>query len=406
MQKENLSITITGHIDHGKSTLIGRLLLDTDSLPKEKLAEIKKISAELGKDTELAFLADQLKEEREQSMTIDTTQIFFKTCKRNYVIIDSPGHAEFIKNMITGASQADAGVLLVDVAEGLKEQTRRHAYILGMLGIDKLIVVFNKMDLVNYEEERFKGIRNELLKFLEGVGIKPYFSVPVSAKEDINISKKSSAKMPWYRGPCLINALDDLKSDIKIERKPLRFSIQDNYEIAGKRITVGKVLSGTIKQAQEVILLPSFQNTRVNSIKVFDKDLKEAEVGKNIGLILNDPDLAKRGQIIVEKGDPVNPSDCFKANIYWMSDEPLKINQPLSLRCATQDASCIIEKIEKRINSSTLEIMEEDAGELKMNETAIVIIRVEDPLVIEKFSFVEDLGRFTLEKNPFRSEWE
>ncbi|MCX5701989.1 MAG: GTP-binding protein [Candidatus Omnitrophica bacterium] len=399
MQKENLSIIITGHIDHGKSTLIGRLLLDTDSLPKEKLAEIKKISASLGKDTELAFLADQLKEEREQGMTIDTTQIFFKTRKRNYIIIDSPGHAKFIKNMITGASQANAGVLLVDVAEGLKEQTRRHAYILGMLGIDKLIVVFNKMDLINYEEKKFNEVKNELLKFLEGIGIRPYYSVPISAKEDINISKRSSANMPWYRGPCLINALDGLKPDIRIERKPLRFSIQDNYEIEGKMVTVGKVLSGTIKQGQEVILLPSLKNTRINSIKVFGRHIKETRAGKNIGLILDDPALAKRGEVIVQKEDTAKPTTQFKANIFWMSDEPLKINQSFSLRCANQDTSCIIEKIEKRIDSSTLEIIEEDARELKMNETAVVIIRAEHPLVIEKFSFVEDLGRFTLEKN-------
>jgi sulfate adenylyltransferase subunit 1 (EFTu-like GTPase family) len=204
--------------------------------------------------------------------------------------------------------------------------------------------------------------------------------------------------MNWYKGPCLLNALDLLKPDIKSEKKPLRFSIQDTYEIEGMTITAGKVLSGTIKQGQEVILLPSFKNTRINLIKVFDKPIKEAQAGKNIGLILEDSSFAKRGQIIVEKGDTTKPNNYLNANIFWMVDEPLKIEQPFLLRCATQDINCIIEKIEKRIDSSTLEIIEENAAELKINETGKVSIKVAQPLVIEKFSFLEELGRFVIER--------
>jgi sulfate adenylyltransferase large subunit len=397
LNKSHMNIVIVGHVDHGKSTLIGRLLLDTDSLPKDKITEIKKISKELGKDNELAFLTDQLKEEREKNMTIDTTQIFFNTRKRSYCIIDTPGHVEFLENMITGASYAETAVLVVDANEGILEQTRRHAYILGMLGIDDLIVVFNKMDLINYKEERFKEVKNELLIFLEGIGIRPSFTIPISAKEGVNISKKSS-KMRWYQGPCLLKASDSLKLDTKIEKRPLRFSIQDTYEIDGQTVTVGKILSGAVKQGQEVMLLPSFKKTRINLIKVFGKSMKEARAGKNIGLILDDPSFTKKGVIVVEKTEAIKPTDCFKANIFWMSDEPLKINQTLSLRCATQETSCIAEKIEKRINSSTLEIIEENADELKINETGIAIIRTEQPLVIEKFSFIEELGRFAIEK--------
>ena len=177
MGKDSLRIVIVGHVDHGKSTLIGRLLLDTNSLPKEKITEIKKISKELGKDTEMAYVVDQLKEERERNITIDTTQIFFNTRKRNYIIIDAPGHLEFIKNMITGASMAEAAILIVDVKEGVREQTRRHSYILNMLGIKEVMVVFNKMDLIGYEQERYNKVKDEIVEFLHSLKITPFFKL-------------------------------------------------------------------------------------------------------------------------------------------------------------------------------------------------------------------------------------
>ena len=179
---ENMNIVFVGHVDHGKSTLIGRLLYDTNSLPPDKVEEVKKTCEALGKDMEFGFILDHLQEEREQGITIDTCQIFFKTPKRNYVIIDAPGHVEFIKNMITGASQAEAAILIIDANEGVKEQTKRHAYILGMLGLKQIIVLINKMDLADYKEERFNEVKQDIALFFEKLNLKPSYTIPVAAK--------------------------------------------------------------------------------------------------------------------------------------------------------------------------------------------------------------------------------
>ncbi len=395
--KETKKIVIVGHIDHGKSTLIGRLLLDTGSLAKEKITEIKRISRELGKQTELAYLVDQLKEEREQNITIDTTQIFFKTPKRDYVIIDAPGHLEFIKNMISGASLAEAAVLIIDVREGLMEQTKRHAYIISMLGIDKMIVVFNKMDLVNYEKERFDRIKGQTLRFLEGLKKKPSFMIPVSSKEGANISKKS-AKMSWYKGPSLLMALDLLElSTTKLAKKPLRFPVQDIYEINGEKIIIGRVTSGVLKRGQKVVFLPLMKEAKIKSIRTFGRVESKARPGENIGLTLSEPLSVKRGELFAQKENPPKSTNRFKGDIFWMSREPLQIDKTATLRCATQEVKCSAEKIEKRINSSTLEVIEENASELKLNESGVVVFKTEKPIAIEKFNVIEELGRFIIE---------
>jgi small GTP-binding protein len=398
MPKVTLKIVIVGHVDHGKSTLIGRLLLDTGSLSQEKLSEIKRIAKELGKDTELAFLTDQLREEREQDKTIDTTQIFFKSRARNYVIIDAPGHLEFIKNMLSGASLAEAGVLIIDVSKGLQEQTRRHAYLLSLLGIKKIVVVLNKMDLVNYEKADFEKVKIDLLKFLDGLAITPGFIIPASAKTGANISKKS-LETPWYKGPGLLGALDSLQSEIKIEQRPLRFAVQDIYETNGERIVAGKVISGNIYRNQEVAIHPTYAHAKIKALKVFGQKIKKARAGQNIGLILDNALAIKRGDIVSAEGEPVQLKDTFVADIFWMAKNPLRLREPLVLRCSTQEISCQAEKIEKRIDSSTLEILQENAQELKELETGQVVLRTERPIIAEKFDFIEELGRFVLERD-------
>jgi len=398
MKKDFLSIVITGHVDHGKSTLIGRLLLETGSLPKEKIEEIKKISRQLGKDTEMAYLTDQLEEERRQNMTIDTTQIFFKSRKRNYVIIDSPGHLELIKNMITGSSLAQAAILIVDTAEGVKEQTRRHAYIISMLGITNVIAVLNKMDLVNYSREKFKAISGEIEKFFKTLDIKPSFIIPISAKEGVNISKNHS-RLAWYKGPTFLEALDSLKTPAKAARKFLRFPVQDIYGAGGKKIMVGKILSGTLSKGEEIKLLPSYSEARVSAIEIFGKTPSKAKAGENIGIVL-DKDLAvKRGDVFIDKRNSAGLTGRFKGDIFWMSSAPLEINKPLNLRLATQEVKCVAEKIEERIDSSTFQTIEENAKQVRINESAVVIFKTDRPLVIEKFSEVEELGRFVLERD-------
>lgn len=397
MEKERVDLVVVGHVDHGKSTLLGRLLVDTSHEFRRKLAEIKRIGRGLNKDTELAYLVDQLKEEREQNKSIDTTQIFFKTRKKNYCIIDVPGHVEFIRNMITGASLAKACILIVDVQKGVMEQTRRHPYIISMLGIDKVIVILNKMDLADYQKEQFDKVKTVLLKFLENLQIKPRFIIPASAKKGINISKKSS-RLQWYKGPTLLEALDSLVSAaIKSAKGPLRFPVQDVYKINGEKIIVGKIASGIVKQGQIVSVFPSFNNAAVKLIKIFGKKKTAAEKGENIGLILKGDLPVKRGDIIFQKENPPIPANRFKGNIFWMSEEPLQINRAMTLRCATQKTKCTVETIEKRINSSTLEIIEDDAKELRLNEAAIVTFRTEEPIIIEDFNLIEELGRFVIE---------
>lgn len=397
MAKDTLKIVITGHVDHGKSTLIGRLLLDTRSLPKGRLDEIKKISKTLGREAELAHLADHLKEERERSMTIDTTQTFFKTRERNYVIIDAPGHVELIKNMLTGASLAEAAVLIVDAEEGLKEQTRRHAYLLSLLGLGKVIVVVNKMDIIGYDEGIFGSTKRELLRFLAGVGIKPVFVIPISARNGANVSGKSGL-MKWYKGPCLLDALDNLELDKKTVRKPLRFPIQDIYEMGGEKIIAGRVASGTIKKGQKVIVFPSGDESKIRAVKVFGERRDKADEGESVGLTLEKPAAVRRGEFIMETGGAPKLKNRFRGNVFWMSEKPLEIGKQFTLRCATQAVECSAEKIERRINSSSLETIEENAKELGLNETGEVVFRTKTPLVVERADFIEELGRFVLEK--------
>lgn len=398
MKKETVKIVIVGHVDHGKSTLIGRLLLDTDSLPREKMAEIKKVSGNLGVESGLAYLTDQLREEREKNITIDTTQIFFRTRKRNYCIIDVPGHVEFLKNMISGASFASSAVLIVDVSAGVMEQTHRHAYILDMLGIKNLVVVFNKMDIVGYDKEVFEKVKLELSDFLKALSMKPAFIIPISAKKGTNILRRSP-EMRWYKGPSFLEALDKLKIEADMRVRPLRFPVQDIYEIDGEVILVGKVASGSARTGEKVLIFPGRKEARIRKIKVFRKNKVIAREGENIGLVLDTPVSVKRGDIISGRKEEPSLRNFFCGDIFWMSDKPLRKKDRFTLRCATQEVGCFIDRIKRKIDSSTLEILEEDAGDLGLNEAGVVTLKTEKPLALEEFGFIEELGRFVIEEN-------
>jgi len=396
-EKEDLKLVIVGHVDHGKSTLIGRLFFDTDSLPKEKKREVEAICKEKGQDVEFAFVMDQLEEEQDQGITIDTTQTFFKTNKRHYTIIDAPGHKEFLKNMITGASQAEAAILMVDADEGVQEQTKRHAYLLSFLGIEQIIVVMNKMDLVDYKEERFKKIENELVEFLEKLNINPTYIIPISAKQGDNVAKKTK-EMNWYEGLSILDSLDTFES-IKVEEKDLRFPIQDVYKIDEKRINVGTIGSGKIKEGDKILILPANTTTKVKSIEVFEKEITEAEIGESIGITTSDPVFIERGEVISLASNPAKTSRRFKAEVFWMSKLPFSIDEKITLRCTTQEVDCKIEEIERKINSSSLEIIHKEKETLKETEAAEVIIETKKPIVVEKFNNIAELGRFVLVRN-------
>jgi len=393
-----LSFVIVGHVDHGKSTLIGRLLYDTDSLPPDKIEEIKKASAGQGKRTEFAYLLDHLEEERKQGITIDTTQVFFKTPKRRYVIIDAPGHVEFVKNMITGASQAEAAVLIIDAAEGVKEQTKRHSYMLSLLGLHQVIVVLNKMDLVDFSQDRFETVKKDAHSWLKSINIEPTLFIPISAIEGNNITGKSE-NMNWYTGPTFLQSLDTLENRQPPEDKPLLFPIQDIYKIGDKRINAGRVESGTIAKGNEIKILPGGQVTNVNSIEKFLKDTDKAVASECIGITTADSVFLDRGNIVCLPGAEPTLTDSIPANIFWMTKRDFGKNQKLTMRCATQETSCKIESINKRIDSSTLEVIEENAKVIKNLEVAEVIIKTKKPVAIKDFNDVQELGRFVLVQN-------
>ncbi len=392
---EVLSFVIVGHIDHGKSTLIGRLLYDTDSLPPDRIEEMKKASAGRGRETEFAYLLDHLEEERKQGITIDTTQVFFKSDKRRYVIIDAPGHVEFVKNMITGASQAEAAVLIIDVAEGVKEQTKRHSYMLSLLGLHQVVVVLNKMDLVGFAQERFDAVKADAGKWLDSIGIKADVYIPISAIRGDNVARKSE-NMDWHTGPSFLEMLDTLKNKLPAEGKSLLLPVQDVYKIDDKRINAGRVEAGLIEEGMEVKIIPTGQVTCVKSIEKFLEKPTRAEAGDCIGFTTADSVFLDRGNIVCLPGKEPQLTDAVGASIFWMTKRNLARGEKLSIRLATQETTCKVETIKKRINSSTLEVIGENADVLENLEVAEVVIKTKKPIAIKDFNDIQELGRFVL----------
>src|SRR3989475_3320553 len=277
-----LKIVFVGHVDHGKSTLIGRILHDTGSLPEGKIEQIKKACAAEGMGFEFAFLLDALLEEQKQNVTIDTTEIPFRTPRRQYAIIDAPGHKEFLKNMITGASRADAAVLVIAASEGVREQSRRHAYLLSLLGIKQVVVVVNKMDLVDFSEKRFREIEREYRKFLAELGLNARTFIPGSAKQGENVAR-ASMKMKWYCAASVLEALDLLEPQKRDVDLPLRFCVQDVYRFDGRRIIAGRIETGTLRVGDELIFSPANKSSIVATIErwhpVIPNEVEESRSG-------------------------------------------------------------------------------------------------------------------------------
>ena len=396
LEEHSLPIVIVGHVDHGKSTLIGRLLYDTGSLPEEKINEIRIASQTAGREMEFSFLMDHLEEERQRGITIDISQTFFNTDKRRYVIIDAPGHKEFLKNMITGSSQAEAALLLLDAAEGIRDQTRRHSFILGMLGLKQVAVIINKMDMVDYSKERFTALSDEITRILNKFNIQPSFIVPISARHGANVAKPSE-NLNWYSGPTVLQALDNF-STLEVSNKPLRFPVQDAYVVDGRKITVGRVEAGYIRKGDEIIILPGGEKAHVASIEKFlQDDIKIAETGECIGLCLDKPAL--RGQVVVNNRKEIpRIIKTIHANIFWMADNSYKKGEPLTFKCATQEVNGEIGNIYRRFDPATIEVVEKDATEIGAAEIAEVDIILEKPVAVDSFNDIPEMGRFVLEK--------
>ncbi len=395
-EERALPIVIVGHVDHGKSTLIGRLLYDTDCLPPDKYSEIQKSSEMLGRTVEFAFVMDCLEEERSRGITIDTTQTFFKTKKRRYVIIDAPGHKEFLKNMITGSSQAEAALLIIDSFEGVRDQTKRHAYILGMLGLKQVCVLLNKIDRVDYSKDKFLTLKKEISEFLSKLNVHPNFVLPISAIHGDNVASPSK-KLSWFEGPTVLQALDTFHS-LKIEKKPLRFPIQDSYRIDGKKILVGRIESGHVRKGESLYLLPAKKRVVVESIEKFlKKDVKAAHFEESAGLCLKGRHLVKRGQILTADLSSMI-SVKIKANVFWMDSVGYRPGDPLLFRCVTQEVPCRIEKIYSKFDPASMELTEKDASSILSAEVADILIRLDQKVVVDPFNEIPEMGRFVLEK--------
>ncbi len=404
MDKNYLKLVIVGHVDHGKSTLIGRLLVDTDSMPQSKIDEVKTVCESLGRPFEFSYLIDYMEEERQKNITIDTAQIFFKTARRDYVIIDAPGHKEFLKNMITGSAQAEGAILIVDANEGIQEQTKRHAYLLSLLGLKQIVVVINKMDLVGYKQEKFEEIKAALMEHLQVIGLNPNFFIPISAHDGDNIALKSE-KITWYSGPTVLEALDSFKPMVPSKNLPLRFPIQDIYDFDGQPMLAGQIESGTIKTGQEIIWLPSGLKTKVKAVKKWlpalptdQQDVKEASAGHNIGLQIEDDLPLTRGEVACPVDQVPTATNHFNARIFWMSPAGVKLEEKFILKCATQEVTATIKKINKIMDSSSLATIEGRHDEIKVTEVAEVELTTDRPVVVEDYNFIPELGRFVIIK--------
>jgi bifunctional enzyme CysN/CysC len=391
-----LRLVIVGHVDHGKSTLVGRLLSDTGTLPEGRLEFIRDICKQQGKEFEFAFLLDALEEEQEQGITIDTSQIFFSTAQRKYVIIDAPGHKEFLKNMVTGAADAEAALLMIDANEGVQEQSRRHGYILKLLGLTQVAVVINKMDLVSYDENVYNKIRTEYTSFLDSLGIEAQEFIPVSAKLGVNIAALKD-EMPWYKGPTVLNMVDQFEKKPPPDHLPFRFPVQDVYKFDERRIIAGRIESGKLKSGDRVIFSPSNKQAVVKSIEAWSvpEQPNVATSSESIGFTLDE-------QIFVERGDVCSLMDqlpivstTFDANVFWMGKRNLEKGRKFILKLNTQEVECEVVDFKKAIDASTLETLT-NQDYIAKNDVAELTLKTRIPVAFDLFGSIATTGRFVL----------
>jgi bifunctional enzyme CysN/CysC len=397
-EREQLKIVIVGHVDHGKSTLIGRIFHDTDSLPDGKFEQIQAMCKKRGMPFEWSFLLDALQAERDQGITIDTTQIWFKTESRDYVIIDAPGHKEFLKNMISGAANSEAALLVIDAAEGVKEQSKRHGYLLHLLGVSQIAVMVNKMDMVGYSKERFNAIEKEYRAYLKGIGVEPTFIIPISGREGDCIIK-SSANMPWYKGPSVVEALDHFKKKPTAVDLPLRFPVQDVYKFDERRIIAGRIESGVVKVGDEILFSPTNKKVKVASIASWDgKPVADyAFAGQSVGLTLSEQIFVERGQIATHVEDAPMLSNVFRARLFWLGNSPLKVGSRYKLKLSTAEWNVEVKEIEQVIDTNDL--AHGKALAVEKNAVAEVIFRVKGLAALDQFEQNPVTGRFVLVDN-------
>lgn len=401
-EKEHMNLIFIGHVDHGKSTTVGRILYDTGVLSEQDYKRLKEEAEKVGKPTfELAFAMDRLKEERERGLTIDIAHRDFKTQKYYFTIIDAPGHRDFVKNMITGASQADAAVLVCSAKEGIQPQTKEHAFLAKVLGIPQMIVAINKMDAVNYDRVKYEEVKTKLGALLKNIGYKTdeMLFIPISALQGDNVAKKSS-NLSWYTGPTLVDALDTFKVPPKPTDKPLRIPVQEVFTITGHgTVPVGRVESGKMKPGDVIIFMPSGAKGEVKSIEMHHQPLNEAVPGDNIGFNVKGVDKKdiKRGEVVGPVSNPPTVATSFKAQIVVL-DHPTAIARGYTpvFHIHTAQVACKIVDILEKKDPKTGQTLEKNPEFIKTGDVAIVQVEPLRPTVVEKFSEFPPLGRFAV----------
>ena len=399
-ERENFNVVIVGHVDHGKSTVVGRLLADTGSLPEGKLDAVKRECERTGKPFEYAFLLDALSDEQDQGITIDTARSFFKSATRDYIIIDAPGHIEFLKNMISGAARAEAAVLVIDAKEGVRENSRRHGYILSMLGIRQVIVVVNKMDLVKFDKDHFRAIESEYRAFLEGIGAaSPRHFIPVAAVMGVNLNTRSK-QTSWYEGPTLMEALDKLPKAPPKTDQPLRMPLQAVYKFTehgdDRRIFAGRVEAGKVAVGDKVVFSPSNKISTIKSIEGFNAEPRTSiDAGWSTGFTLTEEIYVTRGEVMSQVDKPPLVSTRIATNMIWLGKSPFVTGKDYKLKLGTAAVPVQLHKINKVIDASALDRkLEKDS--VGRHDVADVVLEVRQPIAFDLTADCEATGRFVI----------
>ena len=395
-----LRFATAGSVDDGKSTLIGRLLLDSKSIFADQLEAVEATSVSRGYDyTDLALLTDGLRSEREQGITIDVAYRYFATPNRKFIIADTPGHVQYTRNMVTGASTADLGLVLVDARQGLTEQSRRHAVILSLLRVPHLVLCVNKMDLVDFSEEVYDKIHTEFTQFATKLNIPDLQVIPISALQGDNVVHRSE-HMSWYEGSSLLHHLENVHVASDRDLVDVRFPVQ--YVVRPKsdehhdyRGYGGLVAGGVLKPGDEVIVLPSGMTSRIQGIDLFDKELDEAYPPMSVTVRLEDDVDVSRGDMIARPANAPKPSQDIDAMVCWMTNEPLRPRQKLAIKHTTRTARALVKDVQYRLDVNTLH-RDQDTKELGLNEIGRVQLRTTVPLLCDAYSKNRTTGSFIL----------
>jgi bifunctional enzyme CysN/CysC len=399
LARESMNVVIVGHVDHGKSTLVGRLLADTGTLGDGKLEKVQATCRRQGKVFEYAFLLDALEEEQGQGITIDAARVFFKSAQRDYIIIDAPGHIEFLKNMVTGAARAEAAILLIDAKEGVRENSRRHGYLMSMLGIKQICVAVNKIDLVGYSQAAFDAIVREYSAFLAEVGITARHFVPMCARDGEMIVARSP-RLDWYKGPTVLEAFDGFAKQLADERLPLRMPVQDVYKWNTRgddhRIVAGRIEAGTLKVGDKVVFSPSQKTATIRSVERWSAPATEAaHAGQSIGVTLDHEIFVGRGELMSHVDTAPAQSTRLRVNLFWLGKKPMQPGKRYKLKLATAEREVVIDQVHRVLDASNLDATN-TKERVERHDVADLTLRTRTAVAFDRTGEIVPTSRFVI----------